>query len=134
MKPCAIAAVTMLLLLGCNTAGPSDGASVIEELRAQNIEVREIDRIAETALGVPMVVYAVPGGELQVYGYPTEDAAAAAAASISADGMKIGTSAPLWIGPPHFFRRGETIVNHLGEGADVLAALRRILGPPIAGR
>lgn len=133
MKLRVVAVLIPLLIAGCNTAGHSTDASVVDALRAERIAVTEIDRIAETALGVPMVVYSVPGGELQIYTFGSSADADRVASSISPDGTKIGTSAPLWIAPPHFFRRDQVIVNYLGTDARVLDALRKVLGSPIAG-
>jgi hypothetical protein len=133
MKSRFVIALIPLLIAGCNTAGQPTEGSIVDALRAESIEVTDIDRIAETALGVAMVVYSVPGGELQLYTFASSADAERVASSISPDGMKIGTSAPLWIAPPHFFRRDEVIVNYLGTDARVLAALGKIVGSPIAG-
>ena len=71
-------------------------------------------------------------GEVQVYEYATKHQAAADASRVNRDGS-IGTSMPMWIGPPHFFRKGSLIVVYLGSDDRTLLALRGLLGEQFAG-
>jgi len=40
----------------------------------------------------------------------------------------------VWMAAPHFYRRGRIIAIYLGASAKVTSELKRILGPPFAGR
>lgn len=142
--PVALLATTVILLLAATCRTSSDtpetqpahaGANaLIGALRTSGLEPRQVDRIKSTFFMVPATVYAIRGGELQVYEYPTEERAAREAAQVSADGSSIGTSKALWIAPPHFFRAGALLVLYLGSDGQVLEILRAQLGPPFAGR
>ncbi len=72
-------------------------------------------------------------GEAQIYEYATEQKAAAEAARVTPQGG-IGTSMPMWIAPPHFFRKGSLLVLYLGTDEKTLLTLRGVLGERFAGR
>ncbi len=128
-----------LLALACAPAStqPHSAAgsrgSIPDELRAAGLRVEDLGPIEQTFFTVPARVYRVEGDDLQVYAYSSEEAAAADAAKVRPNGA-IGTSMPLWIAPPHFFRRGSTLVIYLGTNARLLAELERLMGKQFAGQ
>ena len=109
-------------------------ASIVDALRSAGLEVEDAGPIEQSFFTVPAHVYVVEGGDLQVYRYPSEAAAKADAEKVDPKGSPIGTSMVSWIAPPHFFRRGDTIVNYLGSNERVLEILRREMGPQFAGQ
>ena len=132
-------AVVAVFLAGCaqNTAsngGARQSSSVAEELRAAGLRVEDAGQVEQPFFPVPAHVWLVEGGDVQVYQFASEDAAAAEAGKVSANGSTIGTSSMHWMAPPHWFRRGPTIVNYLGENARVLAELERLMGRQFAGQ
>lgn len=112
----------------------TDVDALIAALRTSGLGPRQVDHITNSFFTVPATVYAIRGGELQVYEYPNEDLAARDAAQVSATGSSIGTSKPFWIAPPHFFRRRQIMVLYLGSDAHTLDVLRAKIGPQFAGR
>ncbi len=81
------------------------------------------------------VRYVLPfsGGELQLYAYRTEDAAAQDLLTVSEDGGRVGSICVEWEEPPHFFLRDNVIVLYVGEDWDVLNMLDRLCGAQIRG-
>jgi hypothetical protein len=73
------------------------------------------------------------GEELQVYEYPSAEAAQADAGSVAADGSSVGTKMIDWISTPHFFRSGNMILIYVGENQTVLQTLQSLLGAQFAG-
>lgn len=121
----------LLIIVTCAPAAQRSD-SVIEELRAAGLRVEDVGPIEQEFFSVPAHVYRVEENDLQVYHYASDEAAAADAATVSPNGA-IGGAMPMWIAPPHFFRRGNTIAIYLGENARVLTELERLLGRQFAG-
>ena len=46
----------------------------------------------------------------------------------------VGTSVPMWVAPPHFYKSGRLIVLYVGQSSPVIIALERALGPQFAGK
>ncbi len=74
------------------------------------------------------------GQQVQVYEYTDEDSASADAARISRDGSRVGNTIVDWIVPPHFDKKGQTIVLYLGSNTSIMPVLATALGPQFAGR
>lgn len=136
----------LLLLLGCtqvqlpdqSTGETTSGRAhdykwLVAHLRDSGLAVEDAGEI-EQPFFTPKagVVRIGESGEAQIYEYATEQQAAAEAARVNSDGS-IGTSMPMWIAPPHFFRNGPLIVLYLGSDNNVLRTLRELLGDQFAG-
>ena len=118
---------------------PCDLASVVDALRAQGIPLSPGATVEQPFLSVPGRRYGMRGGTMQLFEYPSDDAARADAARISPDGYSVrgadgGMLIVEWTAPPHFFRAGRALVLYLGEDRRVLNRLRAALGPEFAGR
>jgi hypothetical protein len=77
--------------------------------------------------------FAVNGGMIQVFPYPSAEAAEVEAARVAPDGSSVGTSMISWMEAPHFFRQDRLIVLYVGDDPDVLTMLESVLGPQFAG-
>ena len=108
------------------------------ELRALGAEVAQSGPINEPFFSASGVRLLVNGHQVSVYGFPTNEGAAAAAGGVSADGSTIvGDGVAynvLWVGPPHFFLRERVIVLYVGDDGEILELLEGVLGPQFAGR
>lgn len=107
--------------------------SVATTLRAAGFNVKTADTISQPFFAVPGRVLIVDGNDLQVYEYPTSDAAAADAAKIDPSGSPIGTFMPSWMVPPHIYRQENLILVYLGALPRARASLEALAGPQIAG-
>jgi hypothetical protein len=118
--------------------GPgTESGSLVEALRAAGATVEPDGPVSQPFFDVPGRLLRVNGADVQVYAYPDEAAAAAAAGRITPDGSGLGPPTPTritWIAPPHFYRSGRLIVLYVGDDPDILNLLGRVLGPPFAGR
>ena len=113
--------------------GPRDYRTLVAQLRQAGLAVESAGPIEQTFFTPQANVIRIGDlGEAQVYEYPTATQAEAEAASVNANGS-IGTSMPMWIAPPHFFRSGSLLVLYLGSDERTLSTLRRLLGEPFAG-
>lgn len=108
-------------------------AALTDALRKSGLEVRDAGRVRQPFFVAPAHVFIVDGDDLQIYELGTTAEAETAVATVSADGMTIGTTKMHWLAPPHFFRRDRLVVNYLGTSAKILGELERILGPQVAG-
>jgi hypothetical protein len=75
----------------------------------------------------------VNGQDVQLFNYPTEADASAAAKEVASDGRSVGAHSIAWMATPHFFRSGSTLLLYVGDDADTLALLTAVLGEPFAG-
>jgi uncharacterized protein (TIGR02246 family) len=104
------------------------------QLQAAGLKVERKGSARQPFFAVPAKVLAVGADEIEVFEFASVRDAEKGAATVSADGGTIGTSAMHWIAPPHFHRRDRTVLIHLGDTAEVRSALDRIAGPAFAGR
>lgn len=120
---------------GKSPAAPvTDFAGLIANLRAAGARVEPKGEVDQPFFAVAGRLVKVHGEEVQVFQYPHAAAADAQAALVSPDGSAVGTSKPLWLGPPHFFKQGKLLVLYIGDNDKVLQALETVLGQPFAGR
>jgi hypothetical protein len=114
-------------------AGASSLSSVVAALRAERVEVKEVETLEQPFFPVPAHIHTVNGEDLQVYEFATAADAERAAAQVDARGSTIGTTQMSWMAPPHFYRNGRVIAIHLGSSSAARAALERVMGKPFAG-
>ena len=133
------AALALVVFLACtqnttSTSAPVQQSSLADELRAAGLKVDDAGEVEQPFFPVPAHVYVVEGGDVQVYTFASDEVAESEAKKVSPNGSTIGTSSMHWMAPPHWFRRGSTIVNYLGSNAKVLAELERLMGKQFAGQ
>jgi hypothetical protein len=127
----------VLLLAACATAHDVSSTSwqgVAAELRAAGEVLEDRGFVEQPFWTRHAHVYSTSDAELQVYEFPSEEEAVAAAALVSPTGGSIGASSMSWMQPHHFFRRGSLIVIYLGSGVATLQRLENVLGPQFAGQ
>lgn len=112
---------------------PATANDLAGALRKAGARVKFEQRVRQPFFAVPATILEVDGEGVQVYAFSDARAAREAAARVSSDGRKVGTSAPFWIGPPHFFRRSNLVVLYLGDDGKLLQRLQDALGPQFAG-
>ena len=112
---------------------PATAATVVRALRASGARVKIEQRLEQPFFPVPATILEVDGEGVQVFAFRDARTAREQASRVSPDGRSIGTSQPLWIAPPHFYRRSNLVVLYLGEDEKLLARLERLLGKPFAG-
>lgn len=126
---------------GTSTTGSSpasqtndDPMDVVDALKRSGLRVEAAGEIEQPFWTRKARVFAVEGGDLQLYEFASEEAAKRAASEVSADGGAIGTTSMSWIAPPNFYRRGRVIAIYLGTNSRVRDALAAAMGPPFAQR
>ena len=138
-----LAALTLggAVSLGCGSYNsdalrdkPLNTAGLVEALRNAGATVRMGDEVEQPFFSVKGRFVSVNGEDVQAFQYADEAAMQREAALVSSDGAKVGTSAPMWAAPPHFYRKGLLIVLYVGETASVRSALDSVLGPQFACR
>lgn len=118
----------------CGRSAVPDHRALIGGLRAAGAQVVQEQMLRQPFFDVEARILVVDGEGVQVFEYDDATTAAAQAARVSSDGSQIGTTKPLWVGPPHFYRKGRLLVLYLGEDTRTLERLACLLGPPFAGR
>ncbi len=111
----------------------TDRAHLSAALRAAGATVVPEEPVRQPFFAVEGRILDVDGEGIQVFEYRDAAAAEAQARLVSADGNQIGTSKPLWVGTPHFFRKGRLLVLYLGENRRTIDLLKTVLGPQFAG-
>lgn len=117
-----------------SSGGVTDYASLVDSLRAAGLRVEPAGEVDQPFFSVSGLVFSVPGGDVQVFEYDSNEAAQADAGQIAPDGNPIGPTMITWIAPPHFYRAGRLLVLYLGSDSQVMAALEATLGPQFAGQ
>jgi hypothetical protein len=107
---------------------------LMQRLRAAGATADPVGRIDQPFFSVAGKALTVDGEDVQVFEYATAAAAEGDARRVSPDGSAIGTSKPLWIGTPHFYRQGRLLVLYLGDQKKIIQALEAALGRQFAGQ
>ena len=108
--------------------------TLVEALKARGLKVEHAGDVSQPFFSVEGRALTVNGENVQVFRYPTVEAAGRDAGQVSPDGSGVGTSMVSWVGTPHFYRKGNLIVLHVGDNPRVTGALRSTLGAQFAGR
>ena len=104
-----------------------------DDLRVAGADV-EIGAIGRSSnFGVPIRNFMVNDALIHVWEFPSEDEAAAGAATVGADGFSVGRAFVDWTNSPHFYSSGSLIVLYVGNGVGTLTLLERVVGDQFAG-
>ncbi|MCA1562038.1 MAG: hypothetical protein LC804_17785 [Acidobacteria bacterium] len=131
--------VLAFLLVSCSTPVEPTSSTTLDRfvvaLRQQGLTVSLAGQIAPSVNGffsVPADQVRVNDSRVNAFVYPSADAAAAEAALISKDGQPSPTVRVTWVSTPRFYRQDAMIVLYVGCAADIVEALQKTVGPPIA--
>ena len=126
--------------MGNTTGGDGadqDLAAPIDQLAAaliaQGLSVEMGDHLKQPFFNVAGQNLLVAGESVQLFLFPDEAAAQAAAEQVSPDGSAIATTMVSWIAPPHFYHHGALIVIYPGTSETIISALVQNLGEQFAG-
>ena len=108
-------------------------ARLIDDLRGAGADVAPDSDIIRPFFGVTGQVLTVNGNDVQVFEFPSVDAAQAEAAKVAPDGSSIGASMVNWVASPHFYSSGSLIVLYVGDDENVQFLLADSLGHQFAG-
>jgi len=122
-----------IAIAGCTASMETSLSGVVAALRAENVDVKEVETLEQPFYAVPAHIFTADGEDLQLYEFASAAEAERAAAQVDARGSTIGTTKMSWLAPPHFFRKDRVIAIHLGYSASTRAALERVMGKPFAG-
>src|SRR5262249_18877654 len=138
MKIVASSFLTVLLVSCSNPVEPTSSTTLdrfVEALRQQGLTVNLAGQIAPSVNGffsVPANQVRVNDSQVNAFVYQSADAAAVEAAQISQDGQPSATARVTWVSTPRFYRRDAMIVLYVGCAPEIVEALQKIAGPPIA--
>src|SRR5262245_608621 len=135
----AASSVLFSLFLSCSSpTGPTSSTTLdrfVQALRQQGLTVNLGAQIAPSTNGffsVPAQQVRVNDSQVNAFVYQSADAAAADATQISKDGQPSPTTRVTWASTPRFYRQEAIIVLYVGCAADIIEALQKTVGPPIA--
>lgn len=130
-----------LLLAACedrNPVAPTSSATLdqfVQALRQQGLSVNVAGQISPEVnrfFSVPAHQVRANDAQVNAFVYPTAQDAAAEAASISQDGQPSPTTRVTWVSTPRFYRQEALVVLYVGCATDIVQALQRTVGAPIA--
>lgn len=113
---------------------PKNLKDLMNKLRAGGERVGRAGKVSQPFLSVKGQIITIGGEQVQIFEYASAKAAKREAERVSGTGLSVGTSMPLWVAPPHFYKDGRLIVLYVGENSAVIKALESILGPQFAGK
>lgn len=128
-------------MAACDSAGPSSPSSLstveqliaaLQQQGATVIRGETLPRQSNPFFATNGQILVVNGGNISVFEYPSEAAAARDASMVSPSNCSIGSTQITWIAPPQFYRKGPLIVIYAGNEPAVLQPLGRALGDPFA--
>ena len=115
--------------------GPvKDYVSFIDNLRAKGATVEPAGEVEQPFFSVKGNIIKVNGEDVQVFEYPSADAAKKEADTVGPDGSSFPTIQISWIAPPHFYRTEKIIVLYVGSTRSSKDLLESLLGKQFAGR
>ena len=135
----AASSALAVLLVSCSSpVEPTSSTTLdrfVQALRQQGLTVSLGDQIAPSTNGffsVPAQQVRVNDSQVNAFVYRSAEAAAAEAAQISKDGQPSPAVAVGWVSTPHFYRQDAMIVLYVGCTTEIIAALQKTVGSPIA--
>jgi hypothetical protein len=124
-----------LLLLGCtNNIGQFDSAQLANELEKAKVNFNIIENNEKDPFfSVPPKAINIRGEYILIYEYSTNEEMEKDASAIHPDG-NIGNASISYISVPHYFKKGNIIVQYVGKDKVILQHLENIFGKQFAGR
>lgn len=114
--------------------GPiEDYISMVDALRATGASVKPVEGLQQPFFEPQAQVVEVNGERVQIFEFADEEAAQAAAGTVSESGSSIGPTMLTWQDTPHFYRVDRLILLYVGSDRRVLDLLQQALGVPFAG-
>lgn len=110
-----------------------DYVSLVDALRATGATVEPVEGLQQPFFDPLAQVVEVNGERVQIFEFSDEEAAVAAAETVSPGGSSIGTTMLTWQDTPHFYRVDRLIVLYVGSDEDMLTLLQQAVGEPFAG-
>ena len=107
---------------------------LINRLRAGGRKVVRGGKVSQPFFSVGGRIIAVDGEQVQVFQYASANATEREAKAVDPQRSAVGTSMPMWVAPPHFYKSGRLIVLYVGQSSPVIIALERALGAQFAGK
>ena len=107
---------------------------LINKLRARGQKVGRGRKVAQPFFSVPGRIITIDGEDVQVFQYATAKSAEREAKAVDQPGSPVGTSMPMWVAPPHFYKSDRLIVLYVGQNSSVIRALEGVFGPQFAGK
>ena len=89
--------------------------------------------ISQPFFTVPGQEAVMDGEAIQVFTYPSPEAAQADADLVSPAGSPIGTSMVSWVEPPNFYLKDTLLVLYVGRNDTIIDRLQTVMGPKFAG-
>ena len=114
--------------------GPTPAGALttwLEAVKQQGLTPTLAERIPPESNGfftVPAQQVLLNDARVSAFAYPTDAAAAADAAQVSADGQPAPLSRIMWVSTPRFYRQGSLIVVYVGCATEIVRALDATLG------
>lgn len=110
-----------------------DYVSLVDALRFAGTTVEPVEGLQQPFFEPMAQVVEVNGERLQIFEFADEEAALAAAETVSENGTSVGPTMLTWQDTPHFYRVDRLIVLYVGSDAGALDLLQEVLGEQFAG-
>ncbi len=107
---------------------------LINRLKTRGRKVLPGGKVSQPFFSVGGRIITADGEQVQAFQYASAKAAEREAKAVDSQGSAVGTSMPMWVGPPHFYKSGRLIVLYVGQSSSLIEALNRALGPQFAGK
>jgi hypothetical protein len=121
-----------------NASSPSlsveDRASLVAAFQAAGAQIETGDPVIQDFFSVDGQTIKVNGADLQVFEYADAANMEKDASQVAPNGSSIGTSMPMWLDKPHFYKSGRIVVLYLGTDQAILDLLNKVIGPQFAGQ
>lgn len=118
---------------------PEDIQSVLSGLESRFGQLGKSGVLSDSIFGVDAKLALAGDAEVQLYEFGDADQAKKASGRVSPDGGTItsadgqSVSSVRWIGPPHFYLRGNLITLYVGDSIEITEVLDSMAGEKFAG-
>ena len=119
--------------ISMNVSDVYNYSSFIDGLEKKGASMELVEILEDSPFSIPGFVVLVNEEHVQVYEFFSETKTLEASLLISQDGTEIGTSIIRWMDEPHFYSKGNVIVQYIGHNPEMLNLLDSLLGNQFAG-
>jgi hypothetical protein len=135
MRLISMFVLIFIIILGCaNNTSLFDFTQLVKELENAKVDFNIIENSEKDPFfSVPPKVIDFNGEYILIYEYPNKGEMEKDASAIHPDG-NIGNASISYITDPHYFKKGNIIVQYDGENKKILQQLEKICGKQFAGR
>jgi len=126
--------ILLTLIAGCEKeVSTFNSKNFMDELTKLNINYSVDKNTSKDMLSVAPIIININKDRFFIFEYKNSKAMEKDASTIDSGGCTVGNHKVSWVSYPHFYKKGNLIIQYVGDNKNIISTLEQILGKQFAG-